>query len=271
MQKYNNLVREVVNGKFLIERSSKIFKMPSMHSHDSYELYYMVNGERDYFVETNFFTVKTGEFALVPQGMLHKTGGKGGARILISFTTDFLHTYFTPLATEKLLTAFNRFHIHPESSVQERINEIINTLFEFYNKNCLDELFPYVDELLNILIKSPSAVETTSLPSSHINNIIEYISKHFNEIEGIEEVAEKFYISKFYLCRTFKKLMGIPFITYLTQIKLKHSVKLLTTTKMDISNVALESGFNSPAYFCNIFKNNFKISPLAYRKKYSNN
>ncbi|MBQ9781920.1 MAG: AraC family ligand binding domain-containing protein, partial [Clostridia bacterium] len=72
----------------LIERTSKHVKMPSMHSHDCYELYYMVNGERDYFVESNFFTVKTGQFALINKGQLHKTGGKGGERILISFTKD---------------------------------------------------------------------------------------------------------------------------------------------------------------------------------------
>ena len=67
-------------GDVLIERTAKHFKMPSMHSHECFELYYMINGERDYFVESNFFIVKTGQFALINQGQLHKTGGKGGER-----------------------------------------------------------------------------------------------------------------------------------------------------------------------------------------------
>ena len=96
-------------------------------------------------------------------------------------------------------------------------------------------------------------------------NIIDYIKDHFNEINGIEDVAEKFYISKFYLCRTFKKLLGVSFISYLTQVKLKHAVKLLTSTNLDISEIAFECGFNSTSYFCNIFKKHFSVSPLAYK------
>ncbi len=253
-------------GDVLIERTAKHFKMPSMHSHECFELYYMVNGERDYFVESNFFTVKTGQFALINQGQLHKTGGKGGERILISFTKEYLLKYFTPFAVEKLLIAFNRNHIEPEKEVQEKLGDIFKNLFSNYENNNFDNLYPYIDELLTILINSPSAISSSSLPSTHVNNIIDYIKDHFNEINGIEDVAEKFYISKFYLCRTFKKLLGVSFISYLTQVKLKHAVKLLTSTNLDISEIAFECGFNSTSYFCNIFKKHFSVSPLAYKK-----
>ncbi len=250
----------------LIERTSKHFKMPSMHSHDCYELYYMVSGERDYFVESNFFTVKTGQFALINRGQLHKTGGKGGERILISFTKEYLLKYFTPFAVDKLLTAFTRNHIEPESDVQEKLGDLFNNFFTYYENKDFDKLYPYIDELLTILIGSPTAISSSSLPSTHVNNIIDYVKNHFNEINGIEDVADKFYISKFYLCRTFKKLLGVSFISYLTQIKLKHALKLLTTTDLDVSEIAFECGFNSTSYFCNIFKKHFNTSPLAYKK-----
>ncbi|MBQ9782829.1 MAG: helix-turn-helix transcriptional regulator, partial [Clostridia bacterium] len=173
---------------------------------------------------------------------------------------------FTPFAVDKLLVAFNRNHIEPENDVQEKLGDIFNNLLSNYENNNFDNLYPYIDELLTILISSPTAISSSSLPSTHVNNIIDYVKNHFNEINGIEDVADKFYISKFYLCRTFKKLLGVSFISYLTQVKLKHALKLLTTTDMDISEIAFECGFNSTSYFCNIFKKNFNTSPLSYKK-----
>ena len=40
---------------FLIKESTMMAPLATMHYHNSYELYYVVNGERDYFIGDQFF------------------------------------------------------------------------------------------------------------------------------------------------------------------------------------------------------------------------
>ena len=57
----------------IIETTSGNHKMPSMHYHASYELYYLEMGSREYFVEDKLFSVAAGNFVLIAQGKLHRT------------------------------------------------------------------------------------------------------------------------------------------------------------------------------------------------------
>ena len=51
------------------------FSMPAMHYHNSYELYYLEAGSREYFVEDKFFSVSAGDFVLIAPNKFHRTGG----------------------------------------------------------------------------------------------------------------------------------------------------------------------------------------------------
>ena len=71
-------------AQYSIETVSRNFKMPSMHYHDAYELYYLEAGSRDYFVEDKLFSVSAGEFVLIPPGKMHPPAA---------------HTAFVPLCS----------------------------------------------------------------------------------------------------------------------------------------------------------------------------
>ena len=46
-----------------------------MHYQEEYEIYYILSGEWEYFVDDTFFPVKAGELIFVPHNMLHRTDG----------------------------------------------------------------------------------------------------------------------------------------------------------------------------------------------------
>ena len=73
-----------------VEISNKNAQMPSMHAHKSYEIYVLISGTKSYFIESDFFNVNAGEVVLISSEKLHKTGGYGCYRALISFSEDFL-------------------------------------------------------------------------------------------------------------------------------------------------------------------------------------
>ena len=83
----------------------------------------------------------------------------------------------------------------------------------------------------------------------------------------MDEVADKFFISKYYLCRIFKESIGVSFISYLNTIRIKAACELLRTEDLFLSEVAIRCGFNSTPYFCKVFKDEKGVSPSEYRNK----
>ena len=89
----------------------------------------------------------------------------------------------------------------------------------------------------------------------------------YAEIENIEQIAAQLHISKHYLCRLFKNSMGITLIDYLNTIKIKNACTYLETSDKDIMEISQLCGYNSSAYFSNVFKKMMKESPSEYRKR----
>jgi transcriptional regulator GlxA family with amidase domain len=59
----------------------------------------------------------------------------------------------------------------------------------------------------------------------------------------------------------------MPPAQWLMQKRLSHAEILLKTTEKSISDIVLESGFESGAHFSRVFKNQFGESPFQYRKQ----
>ena len=79
----------VESADFFIEKEEQRGTMHAMHHHRSYELYFLIKGEREYFIGDRFFKLGEGDMVLVPRTVLHRTAGKGGTRFLLHFSDRF--------------------------------------------------------------------------------------------------------------------------------------------------------------------------------------
>ena len=96
-------------------------------------------------------------------------------------------------------------------------------------------------------------------------NVCRYIEREFAGIRSIDEIAEACYMSKFYLCREFKKCMGQTVVEYLTAVRLNRAKLLLSASELSVEEIAYEVGY-TPNYFFSIFKKMEGVTPLKYRK-----
>lgn len=243
-----------------IETVSRNFKMPSMHYHDSYELYFLEIGTREYFVDDKFFSVSPGEFVLIQPGKLHRTGGEFCIRTLVHFTREFLDKTFSDDAVTRLLSCFETVRITPPS---DQI-PILKSMLERLHK-CNDAIGFAV--ALGVLLDSLSQCGQQEIQYGHLSAVIAYINENFADIEKIDQIAQRFYISKYHLCRVFKKTMHVTIIEYLNQVKLRNARKLLEVTDLEIGQIAERCGFRSAAYFSSTFKSSTGQSPTQYRKR----
>lgn len=97
-----------------------------------------------------------------------------------------------------------------------------------------------------------------------------YLQTHFGEQIRLEELAAKLAISKSELCRCFKRVLKISPIEYLIQYRVEEAQRLLRTTQLSITEIALQTGFDSASHLGRFFFRHCGCSPRAYRSAAGN-
>lgn len=98
--------------------------------------------------------------------------------------------------------------------------------------------------------------------------IKEYIDKHYTKSLSLEDLAEAFYISPYYLSHRFKEEMNLSPIHYLITRRMGEAKRLLVSTNLKIREVAQLVGYDNPNYFTMLFKKFSGESPKAFKKKH---
>lgn len=84
---------------------------------------------------------------------------------------------------------------------------------------------------------------------------------------GLSAAADQMRVSTSYLSRLFKKKTGENFIDSLLSKRLEYARFLLTTTAMNVAEIAESVGFTESAYFAQVFKKTCGCTPSQYREQ----
>lgn len=251
---------------FCIEHATAKAAMSFMHHHSTYEIYYTVSGEREYFIEDRFLEAQSGDFVLIPKNMLHRTAGKGAERILIYFSDSFLETYFTPDMIKSLLSGFEAKIFRPNEECAKKSRALLLTLLSAANTQSDESvLAAYLFQILFLLNTEENLAQRTKESGSRLNDILRYINDHYPTLNGIDDIAEHFYVSKYHLCRTFSRDMGMTLVAYLNTVKIRAACDMIRQKRLHMTDIALRCGFNSSAYFCKVFRQETGLTPREYQ------
>jgi AraC-like DNA-binding protein len=102
-------------------------------------------------------------------------------------------------------------------------------------------------------------------PPAWLLNTCRYLDETYQDPITLDRLAGRAHISKGYLCRAFKKQIGLSVVEYLTERRIQHAMQLLQDTDDKILSVALDSGFGDLSHFNRVFKKLNHLSPSAYR------
>ncbi|MED0959621.1 bifunctional transcriptional activator/DNA repair enzyme AdaA [Bacillus paramycoides] len=107
-----------------------------------------------------------------------------------------------------------------------------------------------------------------TLPNEEwINQITEYIQKHYFDALTLDLLAEMCHGSPYHLQRTFKKIVGISPIEYIQQFRITKATEYLSHTNKSIMEISTAVGIENPEYFATLFKKKTGFTPTEYRKK----
>ena len=93
-----------------------------------------------------------------------------------------------------------------------------------------------------------------------------YLNDYYREDITLDDLAEKFYISRSYLTRIFKETTGITVVQYLTVVRIRQAARLLRETDSPITEIADLCGFGNVTYFEKVFNRIRGMTPRQYRK-----
>lgn len=99
-----------------------------------------------------------------------------------------------------------------------------------------------------------------------LRRAVEYIDQHYAEPLRLESVAGVAGISPVYFSKLFKQREHTTFEDYVGRLRIERAKQLLTNTGLSVTGVAQQSGFNSPQYFCRVFRSATGRTPLSYRR-----
>jgi len=255
------------------------FNMHQNHSHDSYEIYYMRAGERYYFIKDRSYHVKKGDLVLIQPNVLHKTmvaNSPHHERILINFKSYFMEPMYRSVL-EDLFDVFGEGPVlHPDARELIMIESIMEKLLreqrqtdygtEGYVRLLLSELLLLIYRHIQ---HSDSKGRTSEHPTTlhrKVSDIVKYINEHFREPMSLKALSGHFHISPYYLCRIYKEVTGFGVIEYVNSLRVQEAQKLLKSTKLSVTDITEQVGFDSSTHFGRIFKAACGMSPLQYRK-----
>jgi AraC-like DNA-binding protein/quercetin dioxygenase-like cupin family protein len=95
---------------------------------------------------------------------------------------------------------------------------------------------------------------------------ISFIQTHIMNRIYVDEICSHVAASRSTFTRLFKENTGMSVVTYINIEKLKKSRQLLRELDISITFIAELLGFSSVYYFSNLFKKEYGISPIEYRK-----
>lgn len=107
----------------------------------------------------------------------------------------------------------------------------------------------------------------TAIPEP-LQNITKYLETRFDENISLDQLAQKFATSKFYLIKSFKKHIGLTPIDYLIHCRISFAKQQLKYTNHTVSEIARQSVVENVTHFINLFKEREGMTPLAFRKQW---
>lgn len=131
----------------------------------------------------------------------------------------------------------------------------------------MELILNWQQSILFELTKQVSKSKKLNNLSPLVQKCLNYIATHINESLTVDGLAKELYQNRSYLSRIFKNEVGSNLSNYILERKLIEAQDLLRFSDRSISEISNFLAFSSQSYFQTVFKKQFGITPLQYRKQ----
>ena len=128
------------------------------------------------------------------------------------------------------------------------------------------KLNAYLYEILADIYKESVLVHSAGSAKEKVNRLMDFLKERAESPFSSSEIEKYMDLSFKYLNMLFKKETGETLWNYHFRLRMEKAAMLLAATSLPINEISNRFGFDSPYYFCNVFKKFSGMSPTKYRK-----
>jgi len=262
------------------------FTRPQKHSHDYFEINYVVNGSCSFTFEETSRTLVTGNLCIIAPNSMHDVIIDDSSTVftIMLRKSTFERTFFSLLSQKNLLSYFFRTILqdkghanfllfsdvtHPQikSLIRNAMAEC-HRVDSYSNTCCIN----WINLMFSLLLRTYD--KTLQLYDYQIGAdfslILQYIQHNYRTIT-LAALAGLFHYSEPHISTLIKQHTGHTFTDLVKQLRMADAAHYLIHSDLKVNEIADQIGYHSADHFSRIFRQVYQMSPQAYRKANASN
>lgn len=244
------------------------------HYHNYIEIVCQLNQSSSQIVNGITYHLEKGQMIIIHPGDAHQNLATESTVINLIVSEKFLSNLVIDSTFDDSI-----IHIKNVITNQQNINvyqmpsstwTLINDIY-YLMLNQTETTMYYLRQKINITSFFISLEEIEGIMQQQINHnqfdLISYIEQNI-ATASLNDFSRLCNYSPSLISQRIKSQYEMSFIEILQELKLKHSVRLLTTTNLNIDQIVEQVGYNNKTHFYNIFKEKYNQTPSKYRKSH---
>ena len=241
----------------------------SYHYHDFHKIIVFISGKVTYHIEGKAYHLKPRDILLVSQGAIHKPE--------IDPSVPYERYIFwirDDLSCQELNTCFQKANdrsfnlVRADSALQERLKDLLPEIEQtLQNKHFGDTVLrnalftQFMIYINRIFLRTSSSPDKKTYSSdTQVEQLLKYINRNLSENLSIDQLANRFFFSKYHMMRKFKNETGYTIHNYITSKRLLMARSLISQG-IPVMKAALASGFHDYTTFVRAYKKQFGKAP----------
>ena len=242
------------------------------HYHTFCKLLLLKSGSGSYSVDGQRYHLREGDVVLIGSNCVHRPEFEKGVayeRVIIYIDPTFLQRQ--SVSDCQLETVFSGCWgnvLRPEEPMRRKLFTLSEQLEKELNGDEYGRVILSNGLLTRLLVEigrclqSGQGQQVEKQMSGRVVEIRQYIEAHLEEDLSIDELAERFFVSKYHMMRQFREQTGQSIHNYLTERRLLHARELISSG-MRATESCFRSGFRSYSSFTRAYGKRFGITPTG--------
>jgi AraC-like DNA-binding protein len=238
------------------------------HGADQHILVYCIEGQGWVKIKSVEYSIKAGEFFIVPVHETHKYAADESN----PWTIYWIHFKgitsgsIVDLIQKKLES--NKGFIH---YTEERI-ALFDSMYTQLERGYGSDNLIYANMCLSYFLSSFIFHDKYNPPAKFpeqdtINRAIDFMTKKIDQMIPLEEIANSVNLSASHFSSLFKKKTGFSPIEYFNHLKIQKTCQYLLFSDLRVKEIAFKLGIEDPYYFSRLFTKVMGMSPHEYRER----
>lgn len=236
-----------------------------LHSHHEYEIYLFLKGDCYYVVEGRRYELTPGDMIIIRKHEMHRVFHNSSTEYscLVLFLAPEFFSENNCLEYEDAFLDYNKDNkIDSHVVLSSGMQDVLDRLEKYSNGYTIKRstiVKSVLIELLHIL-NGITSFEKPEKTNQTIKMVISYLNDNYTNDIDLDKIAEKFFISKFHLCRLFKHATGLTLQEYVRRKRLTFALEL-RRQGTTLSDASIKAGFKDYTSFYRYYKKRFKKPP----------